>query len=365
MLWGKKILQWSATPQEALATMIDLNNRYALDGRDPNSYSGIFWILGRYDRPWGPERPIFGTVRYMSSENTARKVRVKDYLARYADQRRFGSWPTSPVAGSGTVGMAFAAATAARIAAMARTAFVAALLALGLAARADAQVTAFVDGRVIDGTGKVIERGTVVVRDGRIAEVGPTASVRVPDGATRVPLTGKTLMPGIVNAHGHLSAVDGLSTGAEFYTRANLERQLRAYATYGVTTVFSLGDDQADAFALRAEQADGAAAARARLRGRPDRLHRHGGRGPRRDRQGHRARAGSHQGSRRRQPRHRQEDARGGVARHARAGQGREAHAGRAHLSTSPTRRRWPRPATSSSPTACATCRWTTRSSRR
>ena len=65
--------------------MIELNNRYALDGRDPNSYSGIFWMLGRYDRPWGPERPIFGTVRYMSSENTARKLRVKDYLARYAN----------------------------------------------------------------------------------------------------------------------------------------------------------------------------------------------------------------------------------------------------------------------------------------
>ena len=53
--------------------MIELNNRFALDGRDPNSYSGIFWCLGRYDHPWGPERPIFGTVRYMSSENTARK----------------------------------------------------------------------------------------------------------------------------------------------------------------------------------------------------------------------------------------------------------------------------------------------------
>ncbi|MGE0361940.1 MAG: deoxyribodipyrimidine photolyase [Vicinamibacterales bacterium] len=86
MLWGKKILEWSATPQDALATMIDLNNRYALDGRDPNSYSGIFWILGRYDRPWGPERAVFGTVRYMSSDNTARKLRVKAYLARYADQ---------------------------------------------------------------------------------------------------------------------------------------------------------------------------------------------------------------------------------------------------------------------------------------
>jgi len=84
MLWGKKILEWSRTPKEALETMIELNNRFALDGRDPNSYSGIFWCLGRYDHPWGPERPIFGTVRYMSSENTARKVGVKRYLRKYA-----------------------------------------------------------------------------------------------------------------------------------------------------------------------------------------------------------------------------------------------------------------------------------------
>ena len=85
MLWGKKILEWSRTPQDALEIMIELNNRYALDGRDPNSYSGIFCCLGRYDRPWGPERPIFGTVRYMSSENTARKVRVKNYIRKYSD----------------------------------------------------------------------------------------------------------------------------------------------------------------------------------------------------------------------------------------------------------------------------------------
>jgi len=83
MLWGKKILEWSATPRDALAVMIELNNRYALDGRNPNSYSGIFWVLGRYDRPWGPERPIFGTVRYMSSDNTRKKLRVKEYLRRY------------------------------------------------------------------------------------------------------------------------------------------------------------------------------------------------------------------------------------------------------------------------------------------
>jgi len=83
MLWGKKILEWSPTPKDALQVMIELNNKYALDGRDPNSYSGIFWVLGRYDRPWGPERQIFGKVRYMSSENTARKVRVRDYIKKY------------------------------------------------------------------------------------------------------------------------------------------------------------------------------------------------------------------------------------------------------------------------------------------
>jgi deoxyribodipyrimidine photo-lyase len=83
MLWGKKILEWTESPRNALDVMIELNNKYALDGRDPNSYSGIFWVLGRYDRAWGPERAIFGKIRYMSSENTARKVRVKRYLQDY------------------------------------------------------------------------------------------------------------------------------------------------------------------------------------------------------------------------------------------------------------------------------------------
>ena len=84
MLWGKKILHWSATPQDALDTMIELNNKYAIDGRNPNSYSGIFWVLGRYDRAWGPERTIFGKIRYMTSDNTARKVRVADYIKQYS-----------------------------------------------------------------------------------------------------------------------------------------------------------------------------------------------------------------------------------------------------------------------------------------
>jgi deoxyribodipyrimidine photo-lyase len=83
MLWGKKILEWSPTPRLALEWMIELNNKYALDGRDPNSYSGIFWCLGRYDRAWGPERPVYGKVRYMTSANTARKFNLEGYLKRF------------------------------------------------------------------------------------------------------------------------------------------------------------------------------------------------------------------------------------------------------------------------------------------
>ncbi|MDA7978065.1 MAG: deoxyribodipyrimidine photolyase [Pirellulales bacterium] len=86
MLWGKKILEWTPTPVDALQVMIELNNKYAVDGRDPNSYSGIFWTLGRYDRAWGPERPIFGKVRYMSSENTKRKLKLANYLKQFGSE---------------------------------------------------------------------------------------------------------------------------------------------------------------------------------------------------------------------------------------------------------------------------------------
>lgn len=86
MLWGKRILEWTPTARDALAAMVELNNKYAVDGRDPNSYSGIFWVLGRYDRAWGPERPIFGKIRYMSSANTLKKLRMNDYLARFGGQ---------------------------------------------------------------------------------------------------------------------------------------------------------------------------------------------------------------------------------------------------------------------------------------
>jgi deoxyribodipyrimidine photo-lyase len=85
MLWGKQILAFSKSPECALETMIELNNKYAIDGRDPNSYAGMFWILGRYDRPWAPQRPVFGSVRYMTSAATKRKLRLKSYLIRHGE----------------------------------------------------------------------------------------------------------------------------------------------------------------------------------------------------------------------------------------------------------------------------------------
>jgi len=86
MFWGKKILHWTRSPQEALDIMVELNNKYAIDGRDPNSYSGIFWVLGRFDRAWGPERKVFGKIRYMSSKNTRRKLQLDAYLKRWGRQ---------------------------------------------------------------------------------------------------------------------------------------------------------------------------------------------------------------------------------------------------------------------------------------
>jgi deoxyribodipyrimidine photo-lyase len=84
MLWGKKVIEWSATPEDAHATMLRLHDLHALDGRDPNTHAGILWCFGKHDRPF-VERPIFGKVRWMSSEQTRRKVRLQeiaDALAR-------------------------------------------------------------------------------------------------------------------------------------------------------------------------------------------------------------------------------------------------------------------------------------------
>lgn len=130
------------------------------------------------------------------------------------------------------------------------------ILVFSSAPLASAQVTAFVGGRLIDGTGSVIENGTLVIDGGRIVAAGP-ASTAAPAGATRVDVRGKTLLPGLVNAHGHVAATTGLRSDPAAYTRENLTRQLKTYAQYGVTTVFSLGDDQALGFEMRNEQATG------------------------------------------------------------------------------------------------------------
>jgi deoxyribodipyrimidine photo-lyase len=79
MYWGKKIIEWSATHEEALETMIYIHDRYALDGRDPNTYANVLWCFGLHDRPWA-ERPIFGMVRYMSLEGMRRKTDVDAYV---------------------------------------------------------------------------------------------------------------------------------------------------------------------------------------------------------------------------------------------------------------------------------------------
>jgi deoxyribodipyrimidine photo-lyase len=81
MYWAKKILGWTQSPEEAMAIAVCLNDRYELDGRDPSGYAGIAWAIGgKHDRAWGPERPIYGTVRYMSYASTSRKFDAKGYI---------------------------------------------------------------------------------------------------------------------------------------------------------------------------------------------------------------------------------------------------------------------------------------------
>ncbi len=82
MYWAKKILEWSASPEEALAIAIDLNDRYSLDGRDPNGYAGIAWAIGGvHDRAW-PERPVFGKIRFINERGCHRKFAVSAYIDR-------------------------------------------------------------------------------------------------------------------------------------------------------------------------------------------------------------------------------------------------------------------------------------------
>ncbi len=84
MYWGKKIIEWTEGPDIAFEYMVYFNNKYALDGRDPNSYAGIAWCLGKHDRPWG-ERRIFGKIRYMNDKGLERKFDMNPYVKKYGD----------------------------------------------------------------------------------------------------------------------------------------------------------------------------------------------------------------------------------------------------------------------------------------
>ena len=114
---------------------------------------------------------------------------------------------------------------------------------------------AFVGARIIDGTANApIEDGVLVITDGRIRSVGPRDAVTIPEDAQQIDVSGKTIMPGLINAHGHVGGTLGLGGGQ--YNTGNLLRQLRLYARYGITTVNSLGGDEEQGFALRNSQFD-------------------------------------------------------------------------------------------------------------
>jgi len=124
---------------------------------------------------------------------------------------------------------------------------------VALSAQSPGSVKAFTGARVIDGTDRPpMDNATIVVRDGKIVGVAPASRAMVPANAERVSLDGKTVIPGIVNAHGHVGNTVGLEQG--HYSADNVLRDLKTYAAYGVTTVYSLGDDRAEGIFARDSQ---------------------------------------------------------------------------------------------------------------
>ena len=131
-----------------------------------------------------------------------------------------------------------------------------AFLVFSIIAVANEGTIAFVGATIIDGTdADPLEDGVLVITDGRIRTVGPRSAVTLPSGTEVIDVAGKYIMPGLINAHGHVGATVGLN-GNGGYTRNNLLRQLGLYARYGVTSVNSLGGDQVEGFDLRNEQFD-------------------------------------------------------------------------------------------------------------
>src|SRR5690606_28544914 len=118
-----------------------------------------------------------------------------------------------------------------------------------------ASMQAFVGARLIDGSGGApLERSVIVVREGIIQAIGAEGEVDIPEGAQRIDLSGRTVIPGLINAHGHVGDVRGLESGQ--YSREHVLDQLGRYARYGITTVVSLGDDQEEGVRIRDEQSD-------------------------------------------------------------------------------------------------------------
>ncbi len=95
MYWGKKMIEWSETYEKAFELMIELHDRYSLDGRDPNTYTNVLWCFGLHDRPWG-QRPIFGSLRYLSFEGMKRKTDINAYMTEIAELERTGKDPVTP-----------------------------------------------------------------------------------------------------------------------------------------------------------------------------------------------------------------------------------------------------------------------------
>lgn len=104
MTWGKALLNWTADPESALRLLIDLNHRFALDGRDPASYGGILWCLGQFDRPFEPSQPIIGTVRPRPTREHARRLDPDQYLAEVT-RPRFDPVLRVAIVGAGISGL--------------------------------------------------------------------------------------------------------------------------------------------------------------------------------------------------------------------------------------------------------------------
>lgn len=110
MTWGKALMDWTGGPEECLARLVDLNHRYALDGRDPASYGGLLWCLGQFDRPFPPEAPVRGTVRERTTRVHASRIDVETYARRVSRPAHGGAPLRVAVLGAGLAGLSAARA---------------------------------------------------------------------------------------------------------------------------------------------------------------------------------------------------------------------------------------------------------------